>query len=215
MGRRALPKIDRTVDVSAHHLLLEELHPPFEQEKVFGRRAPLELEIGSGKGMFLLNASAKYPERDYLGVEAARKYAYFAANRLAVQGRHNAKIVSGDGIRFLHEFVCDRSVDAIHVYFPDPWWKERHRRRRVVQPSVVSDIQRALKPGGEFHFWTDVEEYFETAIDLIKENSSLVGPFPVAEPSTGDELDFRTHFERRMRLNGHPVFRSRFERIGE
>ncbi len=212
MGRRALPKIDRSVDISAHHFVLEEMSYPFDAVKVFGRTAPLELEIGSGKGLFLLNGSEKHPERDYLGIEAARKYAYFAAYRLATKNRHNAKMISGDGIRFLREFVIDHALDAVHVYFPDPWWKDRHRRRRVMQPAVISDIQRALKPGGELHFWTDVEEYFETTLELIREHSNLRGPFDVAEHAAGDDMDYRTHFERRMRLHGHPVFRSRFER---
>ena len=97
-------------------------------------------------------------------------------------------------------------------YFPDPWWKERHRRRRVVQPEMVTDIQRVLVPGGRLHFWTDVEEYFESGIATIQANSNLAGPFEVEQETATHDMDYRTHFERRMRKNDHPVFRSEFEK---
>jgi len=210
MGRRALPKIDRSIDISAHHSLLEELACPFVAAQFFNREAPLEIEIGSGKGLFLLNASGKNPTRNYLGVETAKKYAYLTANRFAANKRSNARMISGDGIRFFAEFLSSQSVDVVHVYFPDPWWKERHRRRRVMQAAVVRDIERVLKPTGELHFWTDVEEYFETTLALLAQECSLNGPFEVAELPAENDMDYRTHFERRMRLNDHSVFRTRF-----
>jgi len=210
MGRRSLPKVDRSISIDRHYVELEELQTPWDPATFFDSAGDLELEIGSGKGLYLLNASGAHPERLYLGVEIAKKYARFAAYRLAKHERDNARIIRGDAMQFVHEFVPDNSVAGLHIYFPDPWWKERHRRRRVINPQMIGDIQRVLQPGGKFHFWTDVEEYSETACELITEHSDLTGPLDVPEQPAEHDMDFRTHFERRMRLNEHPVFRSQF-----
>jgi len=210
MGRRSLPKFDREFPIDSHFRELADMEPPWDAENYFDRSGPLEIEIGSGKGLFLLNSSGEHPDRLFLGVEVSKKYSRFAAYRMAKQERDNAKMIRGDAMQFMHEFVADDSVAAVHIYFPDPWWKEKHRPRRIVNPQVVGDIQRVLQPGGIFHFWTDVEEYFESAIEIIQANSDLQGPIEVAEQEAAHDMDFRTHFERRMRLNDHPVYRSRF-----
>ena len=211
MGRRALRKVNPNLDLSFHFRTLEELPAPLDAETLFGRDAPLEVEMGSGKGLFLEQASGAHPERNFVGVEVARKYARFAAARLARRGRTNAVMVQGDGLRFFHEWLRDGSVDAVHVYFPDPWWKKRHRKRRVMKPEFLRDLQRVLKPRGELHFWTDVEEYFHETLALLAEHTSFSGPFEVEETLAEHELDYRTHFERRMRLHDKPVYRSRFQ----
>ncbi len=210
MGRRSLPKIDPQVELSQHLVSLEQLPTPFSSGEFFGRTAPLEIEIGSGKGLFLLSASRQFPERNFLGNEVSAKYSRYIAYRLAKLDRKNARVVHGDGLKLFAEFLGNATADAVHVYFPDPWWKARHRKRRVMQPSFVRDIHRVLKPGGLLHFWTDVEEYFQSTCELINATVPLSGPHAVPEPVAHSDMDFRTHFERRMRRNEQPVFRSQF-----
>lgn len=212
MGRRALPKIDANLDLSRHLLTLGDLIPPFDPCQCFGRTAPLEIEVGSGKGLFLQAASARLPQRDFLGLEIGAKYARFAAARLAQKQRENAKLICGDAVRFLREFLPNESVVAIHVYFPDPWWKKRHRKRRVMTAGLVADAERVLRSGGSLHFWTDVEEYFLATMELVTACTNLAGPVPVAESSPEHDLDYRTHFERRTRLNGEVVYRAEFHK---
>ncbi|MEX2185518.1 MAG: tRNA (guanosine(46)-N7)-methyltransferase TrmB [Pirellulales bacterium] len=212
MGRRALPKIDPALDLSTVLGSLDDTPPPFDATAVFGRAAPLELEIGSGKGLFLATAAAAHPERNFLGTEVDRKYAKFVAARCAKRGLSNVRVVQGDALRLLAEWVPDRSLAAVHVYFPDPWWKKRHHKRRVFRPSFVRDIERALVDGGRLHFWTDVEDYFHAALELIAAETKLVGPMSVAERSAEHDLDYRTHFERRTRLSGQSVYRSEFRK---
>ena len=212
MGRRSLPKIDPSVSLDEHLILLDGVEPPFDPQNLFSAEQPLELEVGSGKGLFLLTHSESNPDRNFLGIELAKKYAKFAAFRLARNGCSNARMISGDGLQLFHSFLPDCCSVAVHVYFPDPWWKERHRRRRVMQPEFIADIQRVLCVNGVFHFWTDVEQYFEETITLVQKHSNLSGPIKVQAEVALHDMDYRTHFERRMRMRGHDVFRARFEK---
>lgn len=212
MGRRALPRVDPHLDVSRWLILEESLPVPFNAEQLFGRVAPLQIEVGSGKGLFLMHATATLPAHDFLGIEIAAKYARFAASRLARADCPNGKLVQGDAVRVMRERLVDGSVEAVHVYFPDPWWKRRHRKRRVMHAEFLQDVQRVLRPGGTLHFWTDVAEYYESTIALIGQTTRLAGPvIPSSRPSEHD-LDYQTHFERRMRLHDVPVYRSLFQK---
>lgn len=171
---------------------------------------PIELEIGSGKGLFLTNAALANGNHHFIGLELANKYAREAQDKLAKQRISNAVFISSDATRVIATEVPDESVVAVHVYFPDPWWKAKHKKRRVLSDETIVHIQRVLKPKGELHFWTDVLDYYEIAVPRIVELTKLDGPFYVPEPISSHSMDYRTHFERRTRLNGLPVYRARF-----
>ncbi len=212
MGRRALRRIDPTLDLSKHLLVLENLPQPLDTDALFGRSAPVEIEVGCGKGLFLATAAAADPAANYLGIEILAKYARFTAARLATQVLPNAKIVHGDAGHFFRSWLADASVRAVHVYFPDPWWKARHKKRRVMNGQFVQNVQRVLLPGGKLHFWTDVAEYFEASLEMIASATGLEGPHPVSESPASHDLDYRTHFERRVRLHEEAVYRAEFEK---
>ncbi len=210
MGRRAVRKIDPKLDLSQHLATFDLLPDPWDPVALFGRRAPLEVEVGTGKGLFMASAGAEQPDHDFLGIEIAGKYARFAAARLVVRDLDNARIVHGDAMRIFSQLLPDASVAAVHVYFPDPWWKKRHHKRRIMNQTFLQNAERVLERGGMLHFWSDVEEYFRLSLELIARCTSLAGPLEVAERSAEHDLDYRTHFERRMRLEGKPVFRAEF-----
>ncbi len=209
MGRRGLRPIRSDIDLGQHLFLLEEMEG-VDPRTLFTKPAPLEIEVGSGKGLFLLSASEAHPDRNYLGLEIAHNYARFTASRLAKRQRSNAVVISGDALRFFREFLPDNSVPAVHVYFPDPWWKAKHRKRRVMTPPFLKDIERVLVPGGKLHFWTDVQEYYQESLELLAEHTRLDGPHEVEEHAPEHDLDYRTNFERRVRQSGKPVYRSWF-----
>ncbi len=212
MGRRALRKIDPSLDLSRHLKVWEELPRPWDARAIFRERAPLEIEVGSGKGLFLAASASAQPDRNFLGVEIAGKYARFAAARVAVRELANAVVVRADAQRLMTELMPDDSVEAVHIYFPDPWWKARHKKRRVMNPAMATQVERVLTSGGRLHFWTDVAEYFESALAIIAEGTKLSGPLPVAEQPAAHDLDYRTHFERRMRMHGESVYRAEFHK---
>jgi len=211
MGRRALRKIDPELDLSSHFRTVDELPSPFDPVNLFGRKAPIEIEIGSGKGLFLQNVATGNPDHDFLGIEVSRKYARFTAARLAQRELPNAIAVHGDGLRLFHELLPEAALFAVHVYFPDPWWKKRHHKRRVMTASLLADVVRTLQPAGRLHFWTDVMAYFDATLELIAE-TTLIGPLDVREQPAEHDLDYHTHFERRTRLAEKPVYRAEFKK---
>jgi tRNA (guanine-N7-)-methyltransferase len=213
MGRRILRKLDPGLNLSRYLLVVEQLPHPWNTIALFGRPGPVEVEVGSGKGLFLRTEPLVRPEVNFLGIEIAAKYARFAAAGLVKRGIDNARMVHGNALRIFSEILPDESLQAVHVYFPDPWWKNRHLKRRVMRESFLTDIQRTLLIGGRLHFWTDVEEYFTTTLELIQSKIHFKGPLEVAERSAAHDLDYRTHFERRMRQHNEAVYRSEFIKI--
>jgi len=200
-------------DVTA--FLPEELPQPWDSRILFQRQAPLELEIGSGRGLFITQAAAAMPEHDFLGIEISKKYAKHCAALIATRQLSNAVMVCGDAQAVLRDNIPDQSLAAVHIYFPDPWWKRRHRKRRIVCEPVVGLVHQKLIPGGQLHFWTDVEEYFLAGLQSIANVPGFDGPFEVDVHAAEHDFDYRTHFERRTRLHGEPVFRSLFEKKRE
>ncbi|MDW8266265.1 MAG: tRNA (guanosine(46)-N7)-methyltransferase TrmB, partial [Gemmataceae bacterium] len=105
--------------------------PVLDWSAIFGNTRPVEIEIGFGKGLFLLTASQACPDINFLGIEILRKYQLFTATRLVKRGIGNVRLVRADARDFLRQRVGSESVQAIHIYFPDPWWKKRHWKRRL------------------------------------------------------------------------------------
>lgn len=208
MPRRALRKIDESLDYSRHLYLVKELQQPWDVRNYFDNPdAPLEVEIGSGKGHFIHDAALASPGHNFIGTEIAHKYAAYCAAHLIADGISNACMFSGDGLTLFREFLPAASLAAVHVYFPDPWWKKRHRKRRVMQMELVRACEKCLVPGGVLHFWTDVEEYFTTVMEMMREEETILeGPFT---PEV-DANAWRTHFEKRTVIEGRPVYRSYF-----
>ena len=212
MGRRALQNPNYDFDISWHYREVEDLADPFSADHLFDRAAPLEIEVGSGRGLFMQTASIARPQHNFLGVEITSKYARFTGARLARQEQNNAIMLRGDGLKMFRENLTDGCAKAVHVYFPDPWWKQKHRHRRVLNKPFLQDVVRVLQVGGTLHFWTDVREYYESTLKLIAAVTPLSGPIDVAEKTPEHDFDYRTHFERRMRMHDEPIYRSEFRK---
>ena len=212
MPRRPPKKLDPALDLSAHLVALADLPVPLDPATLFPTTAPIELEVGSGKGLFLDTASAARLDHNFLGAELAVGYARLCAARLARRAASNARMIQGDATWLVRGLLPDACLAAIHVYFPDPWWKARHRKRRVLSETFLRHAGRVLPAGGALHVWTDVEEYFLESLDFTRATGLFSEPAPI-EPRTAEhDLDYHTHFERRTRLAGAPVWRAVFTR---
>lgn len=178
----------------------------------FGNSQPVALDIGCGRGLFLFNASTTHPDVNYLGIEIDYKEGRRAATRLKKRQLPNARILGGDVKIPLTRLIAPGSVAEIHVYFPDPWWKLRHRKRRVFNAEFVDLCSRALRPGGHLHSWTDVEEYFGVISGLMASHPEFdPQPAPAERPPQHD-LDYQTSFERKGRKAGTTIHRGLWRR---
>ncbi|MEM9587686.1 MAG: tRNA (guanosine(46)-N7)-methyltransferase TrmB, partial [Planctomycetota bacterium] len=213
MPRSPIRRPAASIDIQPWFRDVDDLPDQLTSQTLFQNERPLEIEVGSGKGLFLTNASSVNPQSNFVGIEIMAKYAKHAAGKLARTGNRNALMISGNAEPLFRDRVLPGSLGGVHVYFPDPWWKSKHRKRRAVNETSVRNFSRALKPGGRFHFWTDVLDYFELTIEMIALVAPELGvPIPEEEIAAEHDLDYRTHFERRSRMHQIPVYRVRYEK---
>ena len=173
----------------------ERVAEPFEWGELFPTKRPVEVEIGIGKGRFLLDAAEKRPEINHLGVEWANKYLRFAESRAQRRGLENIRFVRVDA-REMMSSIPACSVQAFYVFYPDPWPKKRHHKRRFLREDMAAELARVLVAGGKLHVATDHADYWEALQPVFDEHpaferqAAFGGPeFPLAE---GEPL---THFE--------------------
>jgi tRNA (guanine-N7-)-methyltransferase len=185
---------------------------PCDWPAVFHNSHPVELEIGFGKGAFLVAASQAHPEVNYVGVEIDRGLQLYVANRIAKRNLHNVRLAKADARDFLKLHVAAASLRAIHVYFPDPWWKKRHKKRRVFTAEFANDCERVLVPGGRLHIATDVEEYFVVMCQLAAERPDLQRVEVLDQPELVPADDALTNFQRKALRRGGHVYYAIFER---
>jgi tRNA (guanine-N7-)-methyltransferase len=209
MAQRKRSAIELKVDAAADPYLLDPAGP-LDWPALFGNSNGVEIEVGSGKGLFLITAAAERPKTNFLGIEIARKYAAFIADRALRRGLTNVRVACADARRVLSEGVAASSVQAVHVYFPDPWWKRRHKKRRVFTDAFVRDAARVLVPGGELRLASDVEEYFQLMCELVTASGSFTPKELPLDREPQHDLDYLTNFERKYRKQGRPVFRAVF-----
>ena len=202
-------------DLSPWFRALEDLDGQFSWSEFFGNDHPVEIDVGSGRGLFLVNAAEQNPGINYLGLEVDFREARRAAKRLKRRQLPNARILGGDVKVAFTKFISPASVSAVHVYFPDPWWKKKHRRRRVFTDEFADLAAVVLKPGGLLHSWTDVEEYFEVISGLMNHHAEFVALEPPPERPPAHDMDYQTSFERRSRKAGCPIHRGLWQRTLE
>ena len=175
---------------------------PFDPVAVFARRAPLEVEIGSGKARFLIASARTFPERDYLGVERSLSYYRLCRERISRAGLPNARVVRGDGRIFVETALGPGSVGAFHVYFPDPWPKKKQKKRRLLDGIFLELLAARLEPGGTLRIATDHPDYGRTLGPLLETVPLLErvdwASLPMPPP---------THYEIKYAKEGRPIWR--------
>ena len=175
---------------------------------------PLEIEIGSGKGTYLLQEAQKRPDVNYLGFEWAGEFYRYAADRIRRNQLDNVKIMFGDATQFL-KFWCKEGVsDVIHLYFSDPWPKKRHHKRRVIQDETLLSFHRVLTPNGEVRIVTDHDDLWQWCEDHFERNSSRFTRQTFGSVGSAEENELvGTNFERKYRKEDRPFYATTLVRI--
>ncbi|MDB5332913.1 MAG: trmB [Phycisphaerales bacterium] len=196
---------NRDLIVEPIGLNVETLPKPLNWCELFGNDHPVEMEIGTGKGTFLTEQAKGRPGTNFFGIEWANWFWKYASDRLRRNGCLNARAVRAEALFFLREYVPDASLSVLHVYFPDPWPKKRHNKRRLIQSPFLEQAVRILVPGGRLQIVTDHQDYFEQIEPTVK--ASALKVIEYNRPGSAAEGEFvGTNFERKYRREGRPFY---------
>lgn len=181
---------------------------------IFGRKAAVHIEIGSGKGTFLVNQACFSPQINFLGIERANKYYKYAVDRIGRRSLGNVRIIRTEAASFIAQAVGDKTVECFHIYFPDPWPKKRHHKRRFICSENVAQLIRCLKSNGLINIATDYAEYFRWMQDVFEGFSEKLNPVEFVRPAGAqrDEL-VGTNYERKYLKENRNVFTLAFKKI--
>jgi tRNA (guanine-N7-)-methyltransferase len=170
----------------------------------YQRNAPKILEIGFGMGDATATIAAEHPENDYLGIEVHGPGVGSLLNQIEHRGLHNLRIVQHDAVEVLRDMIPDHSLAGVHIFFPDPWHKKRHNKRRLIKPDFVALISQKLAPGGYLHCATDWEDYAIQILQVLSDEPTLANTATDYAPRP----DYRplTKFEQRGIRLGHGVW---------
>lgn len=183
---------------------------PLDFEACFGRRAPVVLEIGFGMGETTAAIAQAHPDNDYLGIEVHTPGVGALFKQIGEAGITNIRIIQHDAVEVLNHMLAPGTLDGVHVFFPDPWPKKRHHKRRLLQPPLVALLASRLKPGGYLHAATDWEEYAQQILEVFSAEPRLENTAPDAGSTTGyaprPASRPQTKFETRGLRLGHKVW---------
>lgn len=170
---------------------------------------PVEIEIGVGKGTFLMERAKRRGDINFLGIEYAKSYAVYVADRVRRAEFENVRMICADAERVFREALGDDSVMRVHIYFPDPWPKRRHNHRRLVQPRFIEQARRVISPGGQLLLVTDHRDYFQ---QMQRTMNNRAGFAATDYPSLHDDSPYvvGTNFERKYVEEGRAIYKMAF-----
>ena len=184
---------------------------PLDLDRVFGRAAPRILEIGFGMGETTAAIAQEHPENDYLGIEVHTPGVGSLLKRIADLHLANLRIIQHDAVEVVRHMIAPDALDGVHIFFPDPWPKKRHHKRRLIQPAFVALLASRMKRGARVHACTDWEEYARQMLEVLAADPALRNTAPgyASRPETRPE----TKFERRGLALGHRVWDLVFRKV--
>jgi tRNA (guanine-N7-)-methyltransferase len=194
-------------------LIPEDYFRRLRREEIFpdSPDRPLEVDLGCGDGTFLTEMAAHFPERNFLGVERLLGRVRKVCKKAARRGLSNVKVLRLESAYTLEWLLPEASVSRLHLLFPDPWPKKRHRSRRIVSAEFLDGVARVLSETGEFFFKTDDRDYFEMVGELVEDWDG----FEALSWPAGDFFYSETDFEKEWKEEGREIFAARFGKISE
>ncbi|WP_045770397.1 tRNA (guanosine(46)-N7)-methyltransferase TrmB [Xanthomonas albilineans] len=203
---RFTPAQQRAFDALWPHFGLDYQGRPRDLEALFGRGAPKVLEIGFGNGTALRHAVRHDPARDYIGIEVHAPGVGRLLNALDEDNAEHVRLYHHDAVEVLQHEIDDAALDEIRIYFPDPWHKKRHNKRRLLQPTFAQLLVRKLRDGGRLHCATDWADYAEQMWDVLDATPGLVNRAGPRGHVPRPDWRPQTHFETRGQTLGHGVW---------
>ena len=179
---------------------------------LFGRSAAVTLEIGFGNGSSLAEMAANEPDSDFIGIEVHRPGVGHLLMQLQERGLDNVRVFCADAVEVLEQTLADGSLQRVLLFFPDPWPKKKHHKRRIVQPGFVRLVARKLRPGGRFHLATDWQPYAEHILEVMQANTDFINLSPNGDYCERPEWRPHTKYEQRGVKLGHEVRDLLFQR---
>ena len=206
---------------------LVDLPHPIYWSDLFGNGHPVHLEVGSGSGHWTAECALRRPGWNLFAVEKTTREVRRAKDKILRRGLKNVRFVRCDVLYFIRQFIAHDTIDGIHVYFPDPWPKRRHAKRRVIRPEIVMEFARVLKPDGLLHIKTDVASYQEQILRILNATTrlDLVESRRLEQENLSEDLEktsshissqwteifsLTTNYERKARIKGHPIYYTRW-----
>jgi len=172
--------------------------------EVFGNGHRVVLEIGSGKGRFLISGATEQPDVNFIGIEKSLHYHRVIRDRVTKRRLSNIRLINHDAFLVLRDMLAEASIDEIHIYFPDPWPRKREQKRRIIRAEALTEMKRVLVPDGSGIFVTDHRAYYEAAAPVIEQFFRSERRVPRAEDPP------RTNYEAKYREEGREIFEVRF-----
>ena len=196
-------------------LRAEDLDVKIDFVRIFGRCGPVHIEIGSGRGTFLINQAKALPDDNFLGIEWANKYYRHAVDRIGRWGLKNVRIIRTEAAGFIADFLPDNCVSCYHIYFPDPWPKRKHHKRRLLCPDNLQQLIRTLKTGGQIRIATDHADYFEEIKQLTATQNEKLEEVEFL-PASGAENEEKTgtNYERKFLKRGKNIYTLALRKTG-
>jgi tRNA (guanine-N7-)-methyltransferase len=208
---RVSPAQQRSLDTLMPRYGIAYATQPLDLDQAFGRTAPKILEIGFGMGEPTAQIALAHPQNDYLALEVHPPGVGSLLKQIDAQNIQNIRIIQHDAVEILRDMIADASLDGVHIFFPDPWHKARHNKRRLIQPPFIAALVQKIKPGGYIHVATDWQEYAEQVLAVLSAEPLLQNTADgYAEKPAYRPL---TKFEQRGLKLGHGVWDLVFHRI--
>jgi len=212
---RFTPAQQRAFDALWPRFGLDYAGTPRDFDAAFGRSAPRILEIGFGNGEALRYSAARDPDRDHIGIEVHAPGVGRLLNALAEDGSDHVRLYHHDAVEVLENEIADASLDEVRIYFPDPWHKKRHNKRRLVNPAFAALLVRKLAADGRLHLATDWQDYAEQMWDVLDATPGLANRAGTRGQVPRPEWRPQTHFESRGQRLGHGVWDLLYDRTGD
>jgi len=193
---------------------LNQLEEKLNWEELYFSKGPVIIELGSGKGRFIIKSAAENPDKNFLGIEKSLKYSRILNKRAKKAGLTNLRLLNAEAEYFVSKYIPENSVSEYHIYFPDPWPKKRHTKRRLINPSFLQAVILSLKPGGCIYYATDFKDYFDQIVEISRACKGIEEIiYQEISPTDEDPEAALTNYERKYLIQGRPIYKASYEKL--